>query len=46
MSYMFEDVKVRNLDLSSFDTSNVTRMIGMFRSSKTEELDTFANNND
>ena len=39
MSYMFMYSKATNLDLSSFDTSNVTKMDGMFWSSAATTLD-------
>ena len=39
MSYMFMYSKATNLDLSSFDTSNVTKMDGMFWSSAATSLD-------
>lgn len=39
MSYMFLNSKAKNVDLSSFDTSNVTNMQSMFHNSKFENLD-------
>ena len=39
MSHMFDSSKATNLDLSSFDTSNVTNMGGMFLSSAATTLD-------
>ncbi len=39
MSYMFSNSKATTLDLSNFDTSNVTYMGGMFQNSKATTLD-------
>ena len=39
MSYMFEESRAATIDLSSFDTSNVTNMSGMFRESQATILD-------
>ena len=39
MSYMFHYSKAESIDLSSFDTSNVTDMRGMFWVSKVKSLD-------
>ena len=39
MSYMFDSSKSQNIDLSSFDTSNVTNMSSMFVSSQVTTLD-------
>ncbi len=40
MSYMFNNSQTKNIDLSSFDTSNVINMVGMFYGvNKVEELD-------
>ena len=38
MAYMFADSQASSLDLSNFDTSNVTDMHDMFNSSKTKAL--------
>lgn len=48
MFYMFDNTQVKTLDLSSFDTSNVTDMWDMFASSKIKTIytsDTFVTNN-
>ena len=37
--YMFNDCKVQSLDLSSFDTSNVTNMNSMFEWCKAQSID-------
>ena len=39
MEVMFQDSKATSIDLSSFDTSNVTNMYGMFQDSKVTSLD-------
>ena len=39
MSYMFSDSKATTLDVSNFDTSNVTTMSSMFERSKATTLD-------
>ena len=39
MSYMFKNSKAKNLDLSNFDTGNVTNMGGMFAESQATTLD-------
>ncbi len=39
MSYMFEESRAATIDLSSFDTSNVTNMSGMFWESQATILD-------
>ena len=39
MSYMFDDSNATEIDLSSFDTSNVVDMSGMFTDSSALELD-------
>ncbi len=39
MSYMFSDSQATTLDLSSFDTSNVTNMSSMFHNSQATTLD-------